>query len=189
MAIASNRAILVVAALGLWGCTKKHSVIADVDTGVPSVDTGTVPSDAGAIVDSGVDTGSVALDAGCGLGAVGAECTDSAECCSGACSGHVAGAYYYATIGECLAPAPDGSYCLQDSWCANHNCVGNLCGGDGTSCIADWTKNCRADTDCCSGLCNPMSSPSGCEPKRSPGDSCNADGWCLSGSCADSTCQ
>ncbi len=122
-----------------------------------------------------------------------AQCVHRGKTCKsgghGCCSGFCNQTGYGYGPGTCTAPQPDLSYCMNDSWCKNKNCVQNLCGAAVTTCGA-IDHSCKVDGDCCSGtFCrNDTYAPWTCVAPTTNGSFCERDNQCQSGICQDYNC-
>jgi len=119
-----------------------------------------------------------------------AACLGDGSACSGACDGTTAAACEYPDSGTgCRAAScTNGSETLAASCAGTGMCPAaqtQSCGGYACGAAACRTA-CEADSDCASGsFC---AGDGTCSGKKTPGETCGADGECASGHCTDGVC-
>jgi hypothetical protein len=133
------------------------------------------PGDGGTTDGTAGDGGAVG-EAGppCTKGKFGAACTTGADCCSGLCDPtvHACGGSTHCSTG--------GSPCATATECCTLVCTNGSCGG--TQCTSD-NQPCTTDGQCCGGhcgggTCTPLSTTC-----KTAGNACGANTECCSGLC------
>lgn len=149
------------------------------DTGAPTSATQPDSSTATSAPDTSAPDVPIACEA------IGATCTSSAQCCNG--SFCTFDPISYMQTGTCAAPLPEGSYCVEPSWCASGNCRDNTCGSE--QCLGEG-KDCQGNWSCCNDLfCSGGPYVYGeCHRPRPLGEPCGGNEWCASGLCRDGAC-
>jgi hypothetical protein len=101
-------------------------------------------------------------------------CQAASECASGNCCW--ASPFAHTCSTSACVPFDLGHVCSLSTDCATGTCTNGVCAA----------RKCQADNECPAGFCASGS----CETqRRADGAVCNADPWCISGSCIDKICR